>query len=153
MKLDGREFSGIDHAITAAQNDFIIGHLRAAGALEVLAGLDLKQSKEATIDKAREDVVTKIFLSGRKSFVLAGLLTEVGKTWTRAEADRNAAIFDQTTNGEDLEVMTALVVRAVIDFFRFAGTSSPSSPKSLNPNDEALDTKSADPGTSGSSVQ
>jgi hypothetical protein len=151
MKLDGREFTGVDHKITAAQNDYIIGHLRASGALEIMAGLDLKQAKETSLDKAREDLVTRIYLSGRKPFILAGLLTEVGRTWTRDEADRNAAKFDQTTDGEDLEVMTAAVVRAVIDFFQFAGTSSPSSLKSSSPSDEVPATKTAEPATSESS--
>jgi len=151
MKLDGREFIGIDHSITAAQNDYVIGHLRAAGALEVLAGLDLKQTEGSALDRAREDLVTRIFLSGRKSFILAGLLVETGKTWTRVEADRNAGRFDQTTDADDQELMTSAVVRAVIDFFRFAGTSSKSFPRSSSPNAEVPATGSAAPESSASS--
>jgi hypothetical protein len=151
MKLDGREFAGVDQAITAAQNDYIIGHLRAAGALEVLSGLDLTQSQQPAIDKAQEDLVTRIFLSGRKSFILAGLLTEVGKKWSRAEADRNAAIFNEVADPVDLDLMTSLVVRAVIDFFQYAGKSSLSSLKSSSPSAEAPATKSGEPATSESS--
>jgi hypothetical protein len=71
MKLDGREFSELDHSITAtaAQNDYIIGHLRAAGALEALAGLDPTQRDATAIEKPAADFVTRIYLTGRKSFV------------------------------------------------------------------------------------
>lgn len=153
MKLDGREFSEVDHTITAAQNDYIIGHLRAAGALEALAGLDPTQRDVDTIGKPAADFVTRIYLTGRKSFILAGLLTEAGKPWSRAEADRNAAKFDQITNLEEITTMGKIIAEIVIVFFQSAGRSLQSSPKSSNPSDEAPDTENAAPGTSASSVQ
>lgn len=139
MKLDGREFSGLDRLITAAQNDYLVGHLRLAGSLEVVEALGPKPT-ELAIDNARIDLVTKIFASGQKSFILAGLLTEDGKKWSRLEADRNAARFDETTDPADLELMTSLIVRAVIDVFSVLGKSS--SPSDAVP--AVLATKSAE---------
>jgi hypothetical protein len=153
MKLDGRDFSEVDHSITAAQNDYVIGHLRAAGALEALAGLDPSQRDATTIEKPAADFVTRIYLTGRKSFILAGLLTESGRTWTRAEADRNAAKFDLITDLEEMATMGKLIAEIVIIFFQSAGRSLQSSPKSSNPSDAVPGTKSADPGNSASSVQ
>jgi hypothetical protein len=154
MKLDGREFSEVDHSITAAQNDYVIGHLRAAGALEALAGLDPTQRDDvAAFEKPAADFVTRIYLTGRKSFILAGLLTEVGKTWTRVEADRNAAKFDQTVDLEDITTMGKLIAETVIIFFQSAGRSLQSSPKFSNRNDEVPAIENVDPGSSGSSVQ
>ena len=159
MKLDGREFSDVDHTLTAAQNDYIIGHLRAAGALEALAGLDPSQRDATTIDKPAADFVTRIYLTGRKSFILAGLLTQVEgndlgvRRWTRAEADRNAARFDQIQDLEEIALMGKLIAEIVIVFFLSAGRSLQSFRKSSKPSDEVPGTKSADPATSASSVQ
>jgi hypothetical protein len=151
MKIDGRQFEGTTQQITASQNDYIIGHLRAAGALEVLSTLD-KNTHPEKLTAAREELVTRIFLSGRKSQVLAGVLTEIGKQWSRAEAERNAARFDALTDPEEQQTMTAAVVRTVIDFFGSAGKSSESSPKSSNPSDEVVPSPNADPANSVSSV-
>jgi len=151
VNIDGREFEGTTQQITAAQNDYIIGQLRAAGALEVLAQMDPQNSEEA-IGKARVELVTRIFLSGRKSRILAGVLTEVGKRWTRVEADRNAERFDDVTDPQDLERMTAAVVRVVIDFFASVGKSSASSPRSLNRNVADAPNPSAEAENSESSV-
>jgi hypothetical protein len=153
MKLDGREFSEVDHSVTAAQNDYIVGHLRAAGALEALAGLDPNQRDATAIEKPAADFVTRIYLTGRKSFILAGLLTQVGKTWTRVDADRNAAKFDQVVDLEEIALMGKLIAEIVIVFFLSAGRSLQSFPKSSNPSGEVPDTKRADPATSASSVQ
>ena len=153
MKLNGRDFSEVDHSITAAQNDYIVGHLRAAGALEALAGLDPEQRDATTIEKPAADFVTRIYLTGRKSYILAGLLTETGKAWTRVEADRNAARFEQIVDVDDIATMGKLIAEIVIIFFQSAGRSLQSSPKSSNRSDEVPDTGNADPATSASSVQ
>jgi hypothetical protein len=153
MKLDGRDFSEVDHSITAAQNDYIVGHLRAAGALEALAGLDPERPPNTIDEPPARDFVTRIYLTGRKSFIVAGLLTETGKTWTRVEADRNAAKFDQLTDLEEIKTLAGCVAGIVILFFQSAGRSLQSSPKSSNRSGEVPATESADPGTSASSVQ
>jgi hypothetical protein len=152
MKLDGREFQAIDNAVTAAQNDYTIGNLRAAGALEVLAGLNPQKRDADSISKPANDYLTRIFLTGRKGFILAGLLTEVGKTWTRAEADRNAARFDQITDLEEIQTMAAILSELVITFFQRAGTSSPSFPRSSTPTVADRATNTAERASSESSI-
>jgi hypothetical protein len=152
MKLDGREFQAIDNAVTAAQNDYTIGNLRAAGALEVLAGLNPQKRDADSISKPANDYLTRIFLTGRKGFILAGLLTEVGKTWTRAEADRNAARFDQITDLDEIQTMAAILSELVITFFQRAGTSSPSFTKSSTPTDADRATNTAELASSESSI-
>lgn len=146
MKLDGREFDSVSQNITAAQNDYIIAYLRLAGALELFYSLNPKSS-EIDVAHIREELITKILLSGLKSRILAGCLTETGKNWTRLEADRNAGIFDEITDVVEQTTMTSGLVGVVIGFFPYAGKSSATSPKSSDPSEEGQPTKNAEPAT------
>ena len=130
IKLAGREFQSISQALTANQDDYLVAHLRLAGVLEVLADLGLEKPRN---DKERaEYLLTRILLSGRKHFILAGCLTEKGKVWSRPEADRNAEIFAQITDTAEKRAMSMAVVRFVSGFFTSGETSSQNSPKSLS---------------------
>jgi len=151
MKLDEREFESVSQQITAAQNDYLIAYLRVAGALELFQGLDPKQT-EIDVAKVREQLLTKILLSGLKARILAGCLTEVGKKWSRLEADRNAERFDAIVDPEEQTTMTSGLVGVVIGFFPYAGSLSTSSPKSSNPSDADQATKNAAPEISASSL-
>jgi hypothetical protein len=114
ITLDGRKFTGISQALTANQDDYILAHLRLAGAVEVLSDLDgVKRTKE----KRAEDLLTQILLSGRTHHILAGCLTEDGKVWTRAGADANAACFAAITDMEEKTEMRSSIVKFVIGFF------------------------------------
>jgi hypothetical protein len=130
LKLDGRDFTGITQTLTASQDDYILAHLRLAGAMDILADIGGKKNPE---EKA-EALLTQIQLSGRKPFVLAGCLTEIGKKWTRAEADRNAGLFAEITDEKEKLAMTQAIVQVVIGFFRLGEPSSKSSPKSSSRN-------------------
>jgi hypothetical protein len=142
ITLDGRKFQGISQALTANQDDYILAHLRLAGAIEVLSDLDgVQRSKE----KRAEDLLTQILLSGRTHHILAGCLTEDGKIWSRAEADRNAARFAALTDVAEKTAMRSSIVGFVIGFFSFGEPSSVSSPKSSSPSAKALHTRSAAP--------
>jgi hypothetical protein len=110
IKLDGREFHGI--TLTTNQDDYIIGHLSLSGALEVLGDVDEKRAPK----KRYQDLLTRILLSGRKQHILAGMLTEVGKKWTRAEADRNAAAFAEITDEDEKTTIHAAILRFVLSF-------------------------------------
>lgn len=153
MKLDGREFSGVDHKISAAQNDYIQAHLALAGVTDLLVEAGTTKPSEEKLGEIRRSFITQILLSGHKSSILAGCLTEVGKKWSRAEADRNAARFDEITDDAEMMEMTNGLAGLVISFFQSARTSSSTSPKSSSPNDEVLATKSAEPASSESSPQ
>lgn len=149
LKLDGREFSGITQSLSANQDDYILAHLRKAGALEVLGDIRVKRTQQ----QKAEDLLTEILLSGRAHHILAGCLTEVGKKWTRAEADRNAALFAEITDAADKAVMRSSIVSFVIGFFQFGETLPATSRKSSSRNDTGDLTANAEPATSETLVQ
>ena len=121
IRLDGRKFHGITQALAANQDDYILAHLRLAGAIELLNDPDgAARAKE----KLAEDLITRIYLSGRKNFILACCLTEEGKVWNRDEANRNAARFAALTDQDEKQTMQSLMVGFVITFFAFAAPPS-----------------------------
>jgi hypothetical protein len=128
--LDGREFRAVEQSLTAAQDDYILGQLRLSGALEVLSGAD---GKERTKEAQAQELLTRVLVSGRAQHILAGCLTEEGKRWTRAEADRNASIFAEITDPDEKKAMRDAIVRLVIGFFSFGSRSSETSPSSSIP--------------------
>lgn len=144
FSLDGRSFAPVGQSLTASQDDYILGHLRLAGALEVLSGVDGK-ARDATT-KA-EELLTRILLSGRGPNILAGCLTEEGKKWSREEADRNAAIFSEITDEKEKLAMRGAVVRIVVGFFSFGKPSSETSRKSSSRSEKGRATRSAEAGT------
>lgn len=146
ISLDGRKFSGVTQSVSSAQHDYIQAHVRLAGAVEILSDLD---GVQRTKEKRAEDLLTQILLRGQKAPILAGCLTEEGKVWTRAEADRNAARFEAITNEDEIREMTSRIVEFVINFFLLGEASSTTSPKSLSPKETVPRTKSADRSTSG----
>lgn len=153
MKLDGREFSVIDHRLTAAQNDYIQAHLALAGVTDLLVQVSVSKPTEEELGAFRRKFITQILLTGQKSFVLAGCLTEKGKKWSRAEAEKNAAIFDDISDPDEVMSMTNSLATIVISFFQSAGTSSLTFPKSSSPSVEDPATESAERKSSGSSLQ
>jgi hypothetical protein len=146
IKLAGREFESISQALTANQHDFIGGHLRRAGVIEVLA--DLGPEKPRNDRERAEHLLTRIMLSGEKPFIVAGCLTEKGKVWSRQEALRNAEIFGQINDENELRLMTQTVVALVTHFFMFGALSSPSSPRSSSRGGKDRPTASEAPATS-----
>ena len=108
--LDGRQFTAIWHArFTANQEDYVTGHLRLAGAVEILHDLD---GEKRTEEQRAEALHTQILLSGRTPYILAGCLTEEGTTWNRMEADRNAERF-----GEIIDVSEKLALQKLLVTF------------------------------------
>jgi hypothetical protein len=150
IRLDGREFAGISQSLTSNQDDYILAHLRLAGAIDVLTDGD---GKERTNDERANELLTQILLSGRKHFILAGCLTEVGKKWSRADADLNAVKFAEISSFEEKTLMRTATVRFVVGFFLSGEPSSASSPKSSNHRGKVRRTASADPATSETSPQ
>jgi hypothetical protein len=120
ITLDGRTFQGITQALTANQDDYILAHLRLAGAIDVVSDLDGVQRMK---EQRAEDLLTRILLSGRTHHILAGCLTEEGKVWNRAAADANAARFAAITDAEEKTAMRSAIVKFVIGFFSEGATS------------------------------
>jgi hypothetical protein len=125
--IDGRTFHGVTQELSAAQDDFLIGHLRLSGALDTL--LSAKNNPQ----EQSERLLTQIMVSGRGAQVLAGCLTEVGKSWTYEDAARNAARFAAITDLKDKMAMREAVVQFVAGFFLFATRSAATSRKSSSP--------------------
>jgi hypothetical protein len=147
--LDGREFSNVSQQITAAQNDYIYVQLNDCGASRLLKQVaDGKRS-----DALAHELLLTILRSGMASQLLAGLLTEKGKKWTRIEADRNAAIFAEITDNEEKVRMRTGIVEFVFGFFLSGEVSSTTSPKSSNPNEKDPAITSAGVATSASSPE
>jgi hypothetical protein len=140
IRLDGRTFHSITQAISANQDDYIVAHLRLAGALEIVGA---KDGRVRTKEEQAEDLLTAILLSGETHFILAGYLTEEGKIWTRAEADANAKRFAAITDLEEKTLMRTSVVHFVVGFFAYGERSSESSRKSSSPIEKVPRTKSA----------
>lgn len=145
IRLDGRDFDGASESLSAAQDDYILAHLRQSGAIEALSGLDGKPRDE---DHRAEDMLTSILLSGRKFHILAGCLTEHGRKWSRLEADRNAALFSEITDPLEKAAMNKSVVGFVIGFFRSGEASPATSRKSSSRKGKVLPTGSAAAATS-----
>lgn len=146
ITLDGRKFFGISQALTANQDDYLLAHLRLAGAIEVLSDLD---GVARTKEQRAEDLLTRILLSGRTHHILAGCLTEEGKTWNRKDADENAARFAALTDTEEKLAMRKAIVEFVIGFFMLGEPSSGISQKSSSRSGRVHPTKNAAPQTSG----
>lgn len=144
LTIGGRKFRGVGQELTAAQDDFLIGHLRAAGAIDTL----LKGYKDPDDDEHAERLLTQILISGRTPQILAGCLTEEGTKWSYEEATRNAAAFATVTDPQDKMAMRSAIVGFVVGFFLCARQSAKNSPKSSNRTSRADVTSNAGPGTS-----
>lgn len=149
IKLDGREFVTVSQKITAAQDDYILVALNDCGAAEIIRGI-------AGGERSPEigaHLLQTILRSGLTSQLLAGLLTEKGKKWTRLEADRNAELFAEITDNAEKVRMRQTVVGFVLGFFQLGEALSKTSPKSSNLNEKAPDISSEEVATSESSPE
>lgn len=142
IRLDDREFTLISGNVTAAQNDYILVYLNESGASDVLA--PIAGTKKKPDERLGTVLLQTILKSGLQANVLAGLLTEKGKKWTRAEADRNAAIFADITDRKEQALMRTAMVGFVLGFFQSGEASSKTSPKSSNPSEQDPDTSSVE---------
>lgn len=145
LTLDSRTFASISQDLTANQDDYILAHLRLAGAIGILSDVD---GVKRTQEERAEDLLTQILLSGRTHHILAGCLTEEGKTWNRKDADANAARFAGITDITEKTAMRSSIVRFVIGFFSLGEPSSETSQKSSSRSAKVPHTKSAAPSTS-----
>jgi len=142
ITLDGRRFHPVSQALTANQDDYVIAHLRLSGAMDVLSELD---GVKRTPAKRAEDLLTRIYLSGRTYYILAGLVTEDGKVWSRGDADANAARFAGITDATEKTVMRSSIVTFVINFFMSGEPLSKTSQKSSSRSARVPPTENAAP--------
>jgi hypothetical protein len=144
IELDGRKFHGVTQALSAAQDDYILGHLRRSGAMEILTEADGKKRPD---EKRAELMLTAILLAGETHHIVAGCVTEVGKKWTREEAIRNAEAFAGLTDSEEKRQMRMLIIHLVIAFFGLGARSQAISASSSSPTETVRPIASAAPST------
>jgi hypothetical protein len=129
--IAGRKFHGVTQELTAKQDHFLIGHLRVAGCLDIIAG---RGPGGAENGEARaEALLTQLFISGHASLVLAGCLTEEGQKWSVQSAQANAELFDSVTDSESKMAMRDALLGFVLGFFQSATASVATSRKSSSP--------------------
>ena len=109
VTIDARQFHCITAEISAVQDNYLMGQLRLAGALELLVG-----AKQDPDELKAEALLTQILVSGRAPRILAGCLTEVGKSWNYEEAERNARAFAASTDLNDKREMRGVIVGFVM---------------------------------------
>jgi len=114
LRLDGRNFVVGAQSLTQDQCEYIQQQLRLAGVSEVRDDLE---GVTRTKKQRAEDMLTKILYAGRKSYILAGWLTEEGRTWSCADADANAARFGELTDTFEKAAMQTYIKEFVIGFF------------------------------------
>ena len=129
ITIAGRQFYGVTQELSAAQDDYLIGQLRKAGALELVLSAD-----PAKAEQTAEALLTQIMISGKSPEVLAGVLTEIGKTWTFEEAQKNAKLFAEVRDIDSKREMRTATVGFVVGFFQFATAYAKTFPKSSLPN-------------------
>lgn len=137
LTLAGREFEMQDE-LTAAQELFVQGQLRAAGVPAILS------DPKCTFATHSEPVLTALLVSGRAVDVIAGMLVEVGKRWRDESAIANAEAFANITNRNEKQVLQSLLFGCVMGFFEQGEKFSQTSP-SLSPGADA-DEKAATTG-------
>jgi|SRR6267378_6829135 len=120
ITLDGRKFTGLQ-APVANQVDYVLAHFRLAGVEKIFNDLD---GVQRTMERRPEDLLTQILVSGRTYHILAGLLTEEGKVWSRAEADANAARFAAITDAGEKKTMSAFIRDVLIGIGGPDGTAA-----------------------------
>lgn len=147
IHLCGLDFELIGHSITARQDDYLMGHLRLAGVIDVVATM-----READAEEKSAELLTRILCSGHAPEILAGLLTESGRKWNRKRADEFATMFADATDPIDKATMRSSMISFVLGFFLSGDRSSTSSPKSSIPNSEEPTTESAELATSATSL-
>lgn len=158
IRLGGRYFAGVvQNEITAAQEEYLSGHLRSSGALEVLSDAAIPKNERA------DEMLTRIQLAGATFHVLAGCLVEslpadppapiARKKWKRVEADRNAAFFSELCDAESKSAVRENIISLVLGFLVRAAKSSTTSRKSSGPASEESPTSTAAPQTSENSTE
>lgn len=117
IKISGREFTMTGEQLTAAQENFMQGNLRAAGVTDILA------DPKATLETHGEQILTALLLSGRDVWVIAAMLVEPGKRWRYEDACKNADLFADATDRQSKLILQNILFGCVTGFFGQEGKS------------------------------
>jgi aspartokinase len=122
LKFNGREFEMRGAELTAAQEMFMQGNLRAAGVTDILS------HPERTIESHGEALLTALLTSGRAEYVIAAMLVEVGKRWRYDDAIATADMLAELTDRQEKQMLHSILFGVVAGFFGQGGSFSETSP-------------------------
>lgn len=138
---------------TLDHDAYTLEHARAAGLLTAVT-----RREGQTDEDLSRDVLSRIFESGRTCQLLAAVLAEQGKEWSREAAEANAALFTAVTDPGEKALLRDALVQLVLAFFASGlasfGTSLSSfsgAPGGASPNPFTLFPPNGGPPNSGSS--
>lgn len=123
--LGGRVFT-LAEQTTSRQDGWVMVQLEDAGIL----GLLTQGVKAFEDDGAMRSVIAQAIRSNKYHHIAAGLLVEVDKKWTPADAEQNAEFFAELTAPDDKRQIAAAFEGLLLGFFQNAVQSSKPSPTS-----------------------
>ncbi|MBK8002380.1 MAG: hypothetical protein IPK12_00205 [Gemmatimonadetes bacterium] len=131
LLLGGRRFVPV--AVTTFEHDvWMMAQVQAAG----LHDLRRLFAEGRGVETIAEDLLQRIWASGRTLHVLAGTLTEKGQPWSPALAEELVQFFGARADPEEKALLQAALVRLLLGFFVSGAESSAIFPSSSAPTTE-----------------
>ena len=128
LTLGGRRFEPI--AVTTFEHDvWMMAQVQAAG----LHDLRRLFAEGRAIETIADDLLQRIWASGRTLHLLAGTLTEKGQPWSPALAEELVQFFGARADPEEKALLQAALVRLLLGFFVSGAESSATFPSSSAP--------------------
>jgi hypothetical protein len=131
LVLGGRRFVPV--AATTFEHDvWMMAQVQAAR----LHDLRRLFAEGRAVETIAEDLLQRIWASGRTLHVLAGTLTEKGQPWSPALAEELVQFFGARADPEEKALLQAALVRLLLGFFVSGAESSAIFPSSSAPTTE-----------------
>lgn len=128
LVLGGRRFVPV--ALTTFEHDvWMMAQVQAAG----LHDLRRLFAEGRAVETIAEDLLQRIWASGRTLHLLAGTLTEQGRPWSPALAEEQVRFFGGLTEPTAKAALQAALVRLLLGFFVSGAESSATFPSSSAP--------------------
>ena len=128
LLLGGRRFVPV--AVTTFEHDvWMMAQVQAAG----LHDLRRLFAEGRGVETIAEDLLQRIWVSGRTLDLLAGTLTEKGRPWSPALAEELVPFFGARSDPEEKALLQAALVRLLLGFFVSGAESSATFPSSSAP--------------------
>ncbi|MBK9693686.1 MAG: hypothetical protein IPO73_18725 [Gemmatimonadetes bacterium] len=126
--LGGRRFVPV--AVTTFEHDiWMMAQVQAAG----LHDLRRLFAEGRGVETIAEDLLQRIWASGRTLHLLAGTLTEKGQPWSPALAEELVLFFGARSDPEEKALLQAALVRLLLGLFVSGAESSATFPSSSAP--------------------
>jgi len=128
LVLGGRRFVPV--AVTTFEHDvWMMAQVQAAG----LHDLRRLFAEGRAVETIADDLLQRIWASGRTLHLLAGTLTEQGRPWSPALAEELVMFFGARADPTEKAALQAALVRLLLGFFVSGAESSATFPSSSAP--------------------